>query len=530
MTDGRGHGALVAALTLFLILLVALHSAATRLDGGSFTYPLDDTYIHLAMAKHFAGGHGWGITRDQFASSSSSPLWTLLLSAWMGVFGVGDEAPLILGTLFGVAAVVVAYRLLRQWTRGSELLWIALVTAIVATPLPTLSLAGLEHVLQAALALSFVAECAWQLSSAAPPLPGARPRLIALAFLLGAVRYESLLLVAVACLLFAWRRSLGFAIVLGLAALTPVVAYGLWSVAHGWYFVPNSVLLKANIPTPAAGDFSRENPLGALLRSPHLLVLIAAALALLGVGFRAGRRWTWSQVALALFVGTAVLHLALARVGWLYRYEAYLVFMGVVVVAIGFESWLEDPARRPSVTWRRVAHAALFLLMLPLAIRASNALWRTPRASKNIHEQQFQMGTFLARYYPGAGVAANDIGAIAYLGEPKVLDLFGLADLDVGRRKLHETYDTQAIRELAQARGVKVAVVYDDWFAKLGGVPPEWVRVGEWTITHNVVCGSDRVTWYAVAVSEAAALTRHLREFSSSLPPDVRQAGAYRGS
>ena len=529
MTAPRGHGALVVALALFLVMVSGLHFVSAQFDQGSFTYPLDDTYIHLAMAKHFAQGQAWGVNADQFASCSSSPLWTMLLSAWMGVFGPGDEAPLILATMFGMAAVVVAYRALRQRDVGPELLWVALVTALVAAPLPTLTLEGLEHVLQAALALAFVAGCADQLAADGLRAHGGRERLVALALLLGGVRYESLLLVLPACLLFAWRRSLGFAVALGLAALAPVVAYGMWSMAHGWFFVPNSVLLKANLPTRASAGFSNETALAALLRSPHLLVLILAALALLVVSLRERRRWSWGQVALALFLATATLHLLLARVGWLFRYEAYLVFMGVVVVAIAIQE-MKDRLWRPRATlaWRALVLAGLLLVALPLAQRAAAALRRTPRASKNIYEQQVQMGRFLARFYGGATVAANDVGAIAYLADVEVLDLFGLADLEVARRKLSGTYDTQAIRELTRNRNVKVAVVYDAWFEKLGGVPSEWARAGEWAIAHNVVAGSDRVTWYAVDPAEAPALIEHLRAFANDLPPEVAQAGAYR--
>ena len=528
MIQGRGHGALVAALTFFLVLLAGLHQLAVRYAGGSFTYPLDDTYIHLAMAKHFAQGQGWGISAGHFASSSSSPLWTLLLSAWMGVFGTGDEAPLLLATLFGLAAVVIAYRALRQHATTPDLVWIALVLAIVSAPLATLSLSGLEHALQTALALAFLAECADQLSGA-PTHMGNRMRLIALAFLLGGVRYESLLLVGCACLLFAVRGSLRFAIVLGLAAVAPVVAYGLWSMAHGWYFFPNSVLLKANIPSGASADFTTETAFGALFRSPHLMVLMAGAAVLMILADRAGRRWTWSQVALGMFLGAAVLHLGLARIGWLFRYEAYLVFMGVVVIAIGLDD-MRGRLWRPQgpLAWRALCLAALVLAVLPLAHRGVAALRKTPLASKNIHDQQYQMGTFLARYYPGAGVAANDVGAIAFLGEARVLDLFGLADLDVGRRKLSRTWDRQAIHDLAQERGVKVAVVYDEWFARMGGVPREWMPAGEWTIARNVVCGSARVAWYAVDPAESAPLMQHLRDFASRLPPDVAQDGPYR--
>src|SRR5262245_39870783 len=175
----------------------------------------------------------------------------MLLAAWMGVFGVGSEAPLLLATLFGLAAIVVAYRALRQNVATPGLVWGALALAMVAAPLPTMSLSGLEHALPTALALAFVVECADQISRGNADF-ASRARLVALALLLGGVRYESLLLVGVACLLFAIRRRrLQYPIVIGLAALAPVLAYGMWSRSHGWFILPNSVLLKANVPTHA---------------------------------------------------------------------------------------------------------------------------------------------------------------------------------------------------------------------------------------------------------------------------------------
>jgi len=525
MTEGRGHGALVAALSLFLVLIAVLHQISTRFGQGIFTYPLDDTYIHLALAKHFATGHGWGINADRFASCSSSPLWTMLLSAWMGVFGVGGEAPLLLATLFGMAAVVIGYRALQQNVATPGLVWAALGLAIVAGPLATLSLSGLEHALQTALTLAFVVECADQISRKQDDFVR-RARLAALALLLGGVRYESLLLVGFACLLFAVRfRKLQFSIVLGLAGLAPVLAFGMWSRAHGWFFVPNSVLLKANVPTRATS--AARELVETLLGVPHLLVLMLAAFALLILTFVDRKRWSWSQVALGLFLVTSFLHVMLARVGWLFRYEAYLVFMGVIVVAIALD---EQRTRlwRPALAWRSLALAALLAVFVPLGHRAASALVRTPWASKNIHDQQIQMGTFIARYYRGAGVGANDVGAISYLGEVRTLDLFGLADFEVGRLKLYGVWNTEAMRQVTRERDVEVAVIYDEWFERYGGVPREWVKAGEWTIAHNVVCGSDRVAWYAVDPAESAPLLRHLRDFSSQLPTDVAQSGAYR--
>jgi hypothetical protein len=51
----------------------------------------------------------------------------------------------------------------------------------------------------------------------------------------------------------------------------------------------------------------------------------------------------------------------------------------------------------------------------------------TPQASRNIYEQQYQMGMFLKRCYPGKAVAVNDICAVSYLADVRLVDLLGLA-------------------------------------------------------------------------------------------------------
>ena len=94
-------------LTALVILLAAIGATAlvsARLDGGNFVYPLDDTYIHMAMARTFSQHGVWGISPDGFASTSSSPLWTLVLSLAFLVFGPAAAAPLVLNVVLPPAS------------------------------------------------------------------------------------------------------------------------------------------------------------------------------------------------------------------------------------------------------------------------------------------------------------------------------------------------------------------------------------------------------------------------------------------
>ena len=137
------------------------------------------------------------------------------------------------------------------------------------------------------------------------------------------------------------------------------------------------------------------------------------------------------------------------------------------------------------------------------------------------------MGLFLNKFYQGESVAANDIGAINYLADIKCLDLWGLGSSEVAELMIQGRYNTQEIYDLAKQKQVKIAVVYDHWFKEYGGIPPAWIKAGEWKISNNIICGGDAVSFYAVNTSEVDNLNKNLRTFSSFLPKDVMQSGDY---
>ena len=510
----RGRGPLAAALALLLISVAAVVLWSRPPAGAPVVYALDDAYIHMAMARNLAEHGVFGVTPHAFTASSSSPLWTLLLAAFFAVLGRREWLPLALNVVFAASLLVVADHLLRRHCVGAGARLMALIAVVLFTPVAPMVMVGQEHLLHATLTLAF--------AGALVSPPG--PVLLALAPLLTATRYEGLFLVLMACLLLAGRRRFGFAVALGLAALVPPAVYGLVSIAHGWYALPNPVILKGALGegltgwrrvalVPFLGGWAE------LARTPHLLALaVLAAVPLLA-------RWrppsSREGTLLIAFLGTTILHLQYARTGWFYRYEAYLVAFGIVVAALA----LDGLGPRVGPAWLPAALATAAALFC--AVRGVRAHVETPGAVSNIYEQQIQMGRFLARFYPGEAVAANDIGAIDWLADLRVLDLWGLASLEVAEAKLSGRYTTAGIAERARTEGVRVAVIYERWLDAAGGVPPQWVRAGRWRVARNVVLGDRTVAFYAVDPAEAAPLADHLRAFAAELPPGVAQLGAY---
>ena len=529
-TIARRHWPVIGAtvilwLTTVVLLVISLHK-----NQGHLGYAVDDTYIHMAMAKNSALHGVWGITRYGFSGSTSSPLWTFLLLITYVLFGVNEASPFVLNVLFSTAAVVVSYLIVRKHMASRLGVFAACLLVVFLTPLPALTFVGMEHVLHAVLTLSFVFLSARALSSTTG-LPRSSLALLAiLAPLVIAVRYEGAFVVSVVCVLFVLKKHKLLAGVLGAAARLPVVASGIWSLSQGWYFLPNSVLLNAPALDLTVGGIVRTI-LGTsfwanVWRFPEIVCLLVAAVLLLLFHPKRGTAWDATRYALAVFVGAAILHLECLHAVWFYRYEAYLVLLGVVVIAAAAGDFHpRKPAWR--ISWKALPrNAALVLLVVhtagPLGLRAFRSLRDTPQATKNIFEQQYQMGLFLKRYYRDEPVAVNDIGAVAFLADTKLLDFVGLGSMEPARLRRQNRYGSEQADSLAKQQGVVVAIVYRGWY-----FTQKWREVGQWRISNNVVCGGNTVSICAIDSSASDGLIENLKAFAGELPADVKQLGEY---
>ncbi|NWF68014.1 MAG: hypothetical protein HXY40_02920 [Chloroflexi bacterium] len=497
----KKHAPLWAASAAWMALLLTLLTLTLRANDGKLIYALDDAYIHMAMAKNFAQHGVWGVTAAGFTSSSSSPGWTLLLA----LFGAQDGLPLALNALAGWGLLALVYAYFRQ--HSARRIFALLLALLLLTPLPFLAFTGMEHTLHtlviAALCLSVLGERSlwWSALLAAAAL---------------ALRYESAFVIAPLCALLAWRGRGKQALALGGAALLPVALYALVSLSQGWYAVPNALLIKSAGALYVEGDalnYWLYRVFVNLGQQPHLLLLALAALFLLRVAS--------ARPLLLVFLAALLLHVRLAGAGVHFRYEAYLVALGLIALyAAAVQARIET--RRPLI----MALLALALLYgaLPLARRAWESLLAVVPATQNIYLQQVQMGLFLRQYYTGAAVAANDIGAIAYLAQIDLIDVIGLANMEIARARENGTYTPERIAEIAAP--AEIAIVYDSWLRQ--GVPPGWRAVGAWRVDMPViVLGDATITFYAVSPLAEARLAAFLADFSPRLPEHVAESGAY---
>ena len=480
---------------------------------GHLVYVLDDAAIHLSVADRLAHDGTWGVVPGHFESASSSPLWTVLVSAGLLVAGPAAQwVPLALNVVAGLAVVAVlasGQTALVPCRRRPADAAATVVLVTVVLFLPGLVVVGMEHTLHVALVLAAVVGVhRWALHQPGPA-PGVTYALVALAAL---TRIETAFVAAglATALVVVDRRAHGRrAMGLLAAAGLPVVALGLVNRALGGGWLPNSILAKGQGTGQAQRDgLGPVDVANRLTHDPVLALLVGVALVYLLVR---GRRSPGVVPAVTLVVG-ASLHAVLADVGWYERYQAYLIAIGVYLL-LGILTEVPREARARAV-------AAVCVLGLVFGVTKVGLLVRAPIAADDMYRHQYQAGRFLDRYYDGQPVATDQLGYVSYLHDGPLTDLGGLGDYRVLRERGDRPSD-ELWTDLTAERRFRVVVLYDASAAFR--VPREWIMAGQWVIDGDPVSGvSRRLQFFATVTDEVEPLQDHLRAFEDDLPDRTR--------
>lgn len=447
-------------------LVAALLAASRVAIGGDWAFPLDDSYIHAALARTFAESGTWGVRDGVFASASSSPAYTALLAGLFALFTPTLWLLLVVNVAAGVGVLSLAARLAHSQRMPT------LLAVLLLAPLPYLAGLGMEHLLHGALILGMMV-----LADHAP-IGRRRVGLLLLCAIAPLVRYESLFAVAAIAAMFWSERERRLATTIVLAGTSLVGCFAVWSLAHGGFAVPNSLLMKSGLIAGFADQLRRNIGEGA-----PVIVLAVAALAL-APSPRDQRR-------AVLFSATVVLQVALAGIGWLYRYEAWLVIWGLVLVVPLLSSATGTTA------WR----ACLVLATLgPCSWRAWQAWSCFVPASVAVHAGDGALARMVATSFPSSPVAVHDIGILAWTTSAPILDLAGLASTEVTRLHVEHGLDGAAFDKLVRTRGVEIAWADQHWLP--ADLPASFEEVG--TVTFPVPGGANATTHVWVTKPELA--------------------------
>ena len=207
-----------------------------------------------------------------------------------------------------------------------------------------------------------------------------------------------------------------------------------------------------------------------------------------------------------IFLGASVMHACLVKIEWFFRYEAYLVALGLLAAAglAPLLAWPLGTPRKRSAPLHPATVPLLVLLGLPLGVRALKALAVTAPATGNVYEQQVQLGRFFRQFYADRPIAVNDLGAVAWLSSSRILDIVGLASQPVADLKRRGALDAVALGDLADQRGIEAVALYESVFTPI--LPASWIKVGEWTIANKVAVSGATVAFFARDAAQAGRL------------------------
>ena len=510
---------------------------------GHFNYCLDDPYIHMALAERIRHGF-YGLNAGEAVSPSSSLLWPLLLVPFAGT-AVMTFMPLMLNTAFGAGSAFLLGRFVDRFTGDlttKDELWRPRVLAILlmlATNLLGLAFTGLEHSLEAMLAIAAA-------FSIVHVLRGERIAWwsIAAAAVLPSVRYEGALLsFAVAATLWAVRARRG-AILLMLGSVLPLVGFGLFLRHLHLPFEPISVLAKA------AYKFADTSPLPVRIvrlvvetrrytyQEPERFGVFLLTLAATYLAWRnRARRSARLALAGAALIGWVQVYLG--PFGWFFRYEMYCIaFLLPVVLAADFttpgpvadqqDDMIHPAALSEDVRVKRMGRSlsgsavhisgALLLAIGTLAMFYLRGQLGIPLAAQGIYQQQVQLSRFTHEFYTGP-VAVNDLGLVSFRRSPQsyVLDLYGLGSYEAFQTKEADR-TPEWLDRITREHGVGLVMIYPEWFQK--GVPATWQPVAKLCATDaNTLLGiaGPRVMLYATPLADKQELARQLAAFRGGL-------------
>lgn len=469
---------LAAAVPLVWLLL------RERAIAGAPGFPLDDSWIHLHFARNLGAGAGFVYNPGQPVSGSTAPLWTLLLGAGAALAGASLAMAKTLGVASGIGAALVVRRAAIAFGAAPATALSGAIVLLWSGPFAWGALSGMEVTFAALLVavalLALARDATWTTAVAGALAVLARPETIVLTPLLALARPLTV------------RRAVLFCAVTA-AVLAPFVAFSWATVGRP---LPATAVAKVEggllgwlggIQEPVAltwltrpRDFGVEWLRWLFTTHPLLPLAVPAAL----VAWRRGGR-VLGMVALALIAHPLAMALLAPYRGPAFqegRYSTHLLPLAVIVLA----------AVPPRLFRARPLVLALVLIVSPIAL--APAAERYAWGVQNINAMQVHLGRWLDAYAPpGATLAVNDVGAIAFFSRRPVLDLMGLVTPEV--LSYRRDGEPGVITYVAE-RCPDYVVIFPTWFPRLAARSDLMTPVYAVRLARNEVAGGREMVVY----------------------------------
>ncbi|WP_128331418.1 hypothetical protein [Apibacter sp. HY039] len=480
---------LILSIVLYFFLLCNLYQSILGYVNNNFTYPLDDSYIHLAIAKNIAEHGVWGINSNEFSSASSSPLFTVILSLFLFIFGNNSYIPLILNILFSLSTIYLAWYYFKD-KLSYILLSLLLISIIIWTPLPGLTIIAMEHIIHAFLTLFYLL-LIWEILINNNQSKKIIYLYYLISFLLPISRYEGLFIIIGGNLILFFSKKFRISIIGVLCSILSISLFGLYFIYNGGTFFPYSVIIKTSLSNSVVFYklLPYKNILLYYIKDIASRQLLICFIFVLTFSFLVQLKLKKNilKIIIILSIGI-ILHVMYSKFGWLNRYEAFLF---PSILCILFYSIQQACIKSKNLSFKhQLLYFSLFILLIyPSCFFTKRSLINHEKiiiGAEEIHNQQYQTALFIQKYYPNKSVAINDIGYPSYLSNnTHIVDIYGLGNTQIALAKKNKSKNINPviINEIKK-NNVKAAFIYKKWFSD--DLYKDWVEIGYWEINHRV--------------------------------------------
>jgi hypothetical protein len=459
----------------YLLLLV--------LTQNHFTYAISASYIHMSIAKYFITDGILSVDGETYSSASSAPLWMMLISPFYKL--VGSElfvyVSALLNVLFQVLSLGIIFKIVEELT-NKKMHYIYGLLFVLSTPFVTLTLGGAEHSLQIFLIVWFLYYFILYFND--QENPDHRIKLLLLAPFITFVRYEDFaFIMAMAMLMALYLKDWKMAISLILSGLIFVAIFAFWSaVILGIDPVPTSIMAKSTVGSDV---HFFEKFLGNLCQ-PHIVTLFGLNTAILFLSFKKK-----NQILFALslvFIVTLITHLLFGKLGWMYRYEAYLVLFGMLNIVL-YHHFFEVKGK-----W---LYFVVIFILLGLSKQIAYSPYYASMSAKKVYEQKIQTANFVSEYYTSSHLTTDNIGTIPYFSNVKVFDIYGLTNPKIIKLKKQGIYTDSIKKELILKRNNEMIIAYSSRFKE--AYVQGYSKIVDWHISNKFFPSDSTISFYSRA-------------------------------
>lgn len=475
---------------LLLIIVVGLgviyiYSEAKQETGLGF--PLDDPWIHLRFAKNLAQGHGFCYNKGEPVSGSTSPLWTFLLVPIHLIFKNPTSIILavkIVGIFLFYLSVAFSYFLILKITKNRIASFIGAILISTTIHLNWGSISGLEIPLYLLLTIVFL-----NLYYGPPK----KYKKFAIPVILGLTVYarpECMLLFIfyiVDKVIISIREKRKSSLFPDLAFyIITILPYFIFNLSLSGSIFPNTFRIKAQdqsiltaIATFNLGHLKRLFFVTAPQYFSQFIQHLYRANPLLSVGFFFGIGfWIYRKIKFnkpktifipvmvilySTFIGLVSPFLGADFQGG--RYIANQTALGVLISFVGF-FWLWEILKN---RYKRTVHliigilAAIFIYNGFIAQKFMVKYFTSN--VRSINTIQVHLGKWVKENTPSdVIIAVNDVGAIGYYSDRKIIDLVGLITPEI--KTYFEKYQSSEVGAYAFIVEKKpdYLVIFPKWY------------------------------------------------------------------